>query len=89
MPPARWKPPRNASRPAGLPATLPRRRWLPPKPGLPAATTTTFEVLQFQRDLATAEASELRARADHIIALASYASATGTTLERVGVSFAE
>jgi len=56
---------------------------------LASGTTTTFEVLQFQRDLATAEAGELRARADHIIALAEYARATGTTLERVGVTFSE
>ena len=49
---------------------------------LASGTTTTFEVLQFQRDLATAEANELRARADHIIAIAEYARATGSTLER-------
>ena len=49
---------------------------------LASGTTTTFEVLQFQRDLANAEAAEFRARADHIIALARYARLTGTTLER-------
>lgn len=48
---------------------------------LASGTTTTFEVLQFQRDLATAEAGELRARADHIIALADYARSIGSTLE--------
>ena len=42
---------------------------------------TTFEVLQFQRDLANAEGNELRARADYINALADYASVTATTLE--------
>lgn len=49
---------------------------------LASGTSTTFEVLQFQRDLATAEASEFRARADYIIAVASYARLTGATLER-------
>jgi outer membrane protein len=49
---------------------------------LASGTSTTFEVLQFQRDLATAEASEFRARADHIIAVARYARLTGSTLER-------
>jgi len=48
---------------------------------LASGTTTTFEVLQFQRDLATAEVNELRARADHIIAIAEYARAIGATLE--------
>jgi outer membrane protein TolC len=56
---------------------------------LSSGTTTTFEVLQFQRDLATAEVNELRARADHIIALAEYARRTGTTLERSRVVFDE
>ena len=54
---------------------------------LASGTTTTFEVLQLQRDLANAEASELRARADHIIALAEFAKATGTTLERFQITF--
>lgn len=45
-------------------------------------TTTTFEVLQFQRDLAAAEVNEFRARADYIKALAEYARLTGSTLER-------
>ncbi|GAB4181510.1 MAG: TolC family protein [Terrimicrobiaceae bacterium] len=56
---------------------------------LASGTTTTFEVLQFQRDLATAEVNELRARADHIISLAEYARATGTTLERNRITFEE
>ncbi len=49
---------------------------------LASGTSTTFEVLQFQRDLATAEASEFRAKADHIQAVARYARLTGSTLER-------
>jgi outer membrane protein TolC len=49
---------------------------------LASGTSTTFEVLQFQRDLATAEANEFRARADFIKAVAFYARLTGTTLER-------
>ncbi len=53
---------------------------------LASGTSTTFEVLQFQRDLATAEANELRARADHIIARAEYARSIGTTLELNKVS---
>ncbi len=47
--------------------------------------STTFEVLQFQRDYATAQASELRARADYIKAVANYARLTGTTLEKNGI----
>lgn len=52
---------------------------------LASGTATTFEVLQFQRDLTTAEADELRSIADHIIAIAEYARDTGTTLERNSV----
>ncbi len=47
--------------------------------------STTFEVLQFQRDLAAAEVNEARARADFIQALARYARFTGSTLERNGI----
>ena len=53
---------------------------------LASGTTTTFEVLQFQRDLATAEINELRAHADHIRAIAAYARATGLTLEKNGIA---
>jgi outer membrane protein len=49
---------------------------------LQSGTTTTFEVLQFQRDLATAEANEYRARVDSIQAIARYARLIGATLER-------
>lgn len=52
---------------------------------LEAGTTTTFEVLQFQRDLATAEVNELRAQADYIKAMAEYARRTGLTLEKNGI----
>jgi outer membrane protein TolC len=52
---------------------------------LAAGTSTTFEVLQFQRDLAVAEASELRARADYVKAVAQYALQVGSTLERNGI----
>jgi len=45
-------------------------------------TTTTFEVLQFQRDLATTEANAYRAQADAIQAIAVYARLIGATLER-------
>lgn len=47
-----------------------------------AGTATTFEVLQFQRDLATAETNEVRALTEYQKALAEYARLTGTTLER-------
>ncbi len=53
---------------------------------LASGTTTTFEVLQFQRDLATAEINQIRARADHIRAIAAYARVTGLTLARNGIS---
>ena len=53
---------------------------------LASGTTTTFEVLQFQSDAAAARIAELRAAADHNIAIATYAQLTGTTLERAGVS---
>lgn len=49
---------------------------------LASGTSTTFEVLQFQRDLAAAEVNEFRARADFIQAVAEYARRTGSTLER-------
>jgi len=53
---------------------------------LASGTTTTFEVLQFQRDLATAEINAIRARADHIRAIAAYARATGLTLAKHSIS---
>lgn len=49
---------------------------------LASGTATTFEVLQFQRDLATAETNEVRALTAHQKAIAAYALATGTTLVR-------
>lgn len=55
---------------------------------LSSGTATTFEVLQFQRDLATAEIAELQAIVDHNKALAEYAQQTATTLERSGVIIA-
>ncbi len=56
---------------------------------LRAGAATTFEVLQFQRDLATAAISEIRAMADYNIAVARYHQATGTTLTRHGITLAE
>jgi outer membrane protein len=53
---------------------------------LASGTTTTFEVLQFQRDLATAEINAIRARADHIRAIADYARVTGLTLAKNRIS---
>lgn len=56
---------------------------------LRAGIATTFEVLQFQRDLATAAISEIRAMADYNIAVARYQQATGTTLARHGITLPE
>lgn len=47
---------------------------------LASGTTTTFEVLQFQRDLAQAEINEVLALTDHNKSIAQYARSTGTTL---------
>jgi len=47
---------------------------------LASGTTTTFEVLQFQRDFAAAQIAEVRAFTDHNKAVAEYARVTGTTL---------
>lgn len=49
---------------------------------LAAGTATTFEVLQFQRDLAESETAEIQALTDHQKAIAEYARVTGTTLDR-------
>lgn len=54
-----------------------------------SGTSTTFEVLQFQRDLATAEVNELRAHTDHIRAIANYARVTGLTLEKNHIAVGE
>lgn len=53
---------------------------------LASGTTTTFEVLQFQRDLAQARINEVRAMVDHNRAIAEYARRTGTTLLFNGIS---
>ncbi|MBJ7327493.1 MAG: TolC family protein, partial [Chthoniobacterales bacterium] len=55
---------------------------------LRAGAAATFEVLQFQRDLAAAAISEIRAMADYNIAVARYEQATGTTLARNGIALA-
>lgn len=55
---------------------------------LRAGTATTFEVLQFQRDLANAAISEIRAMADYNIAVARYQQATGSTLSRNRITLA-
>jgi len=56
---------------------------------LRAGAVATFEVLQFQRDLAAAEIAEIRAMADYNIAVARYEQATGTTLTRQGITLAD
>ena len=47
--------------------------------------STSFEVLTFQNDLASAELSEIRARLDYIKALAAFERAKGTLLEARGL----
>lgn len=56
---------------------------------LASGTATTFEVLQFQRDLAQAEISEILAVTDHNKAIAEYARRTGTTLLFNRIDFEE
>lgn len=53
---------------------------------LESGKSTSFQVLQLQRDLTTARSVEIRALADYNIALAQIAQAEGTTLERRHVS---
>ncbi|MEO6052719.1 MAG: TolC family protein [Chthoniobacterales bacterium] len=53
---------------------------------LNAGTSTTFEVLKFQRDLATAEIAEIRAIADYNEAVSQYARETGSTLQWLGIT---
>ena len=53
---------------------------------LRAGTATTYEVLQLQRDFATAQLAEARARADYNKAVAEFDRQTGTTLERNRIS---
>jgi outer membrane protein TolC len=48
---------------------------------LEAGVSTTFNVLSFQRDLATAQANEVRAVADYYEALANLENVRGTVLE--------
>lgn len=53
---------------------------------LRAGTSTTYEVLQLQRDFATAQLAEARARADYNKAIAEFDRQSGTTLERNRIS---
>jgi HAE1 family hydrophobic/amphiphilic exporter-1 len=48
---------------------------------LEAGVTTTFNVVSFQRDLAVAQASEIRAIADYFQSLANLEKVQGTVLE--------
>jgi outer membrane protein len=52
---------------------------------LETGKSTSFVVLQLQRDLTVARSAEIRALADYNIALARLAFSEGTTLERQGV----
>lgn len=49
-------------------------------------TTTNFEVLRFQRDLVTAQTSELQAILDYVNSLADLEQLKGTLLESLGVT---
>jgi outer membrane protein TolC len=51
-----------------------------------AGSSTTFNVLQFQKDLAAQKAVELRAVADLMIAKANLAKAVGRSLEALGLT---
>ena len=53
---------------------------------LRAGSTTTYEVLQLQRDLRSAELAEARARTDYNEAIAELDRQSGTTPERNGIS---
>ena len=48
--------------------------------------STNFEVLRFQRDLVTAQTSELQAILDYVNSLADLEQLKGTLLEALGVS---
>lgn len=56
---------------------------------LAVGLSTNYQVLQFQRDLATAQTSELRAIIDYKLALSKLDRALGKTLESHGIKFEE
>ncbi len=56
---------------------------------LAVGLSTNYQVLQFQRDLATAQTSELRAIIDYKLALSKLDRALGRTLENHKISFEE
>ena len=54
-----------------------------------AGVTTSYQVIQDQRDLATAESTEVQALANYTHARIAMEQALGTTLEEHGVSITE
>ncbi len=56
---------------------------------LAVGLSTNYQVLQFQRDLTTAQTSELRAIIDYKLALSKLERALGRTLESHGINFEE
>jgi outer membrane protein TolC len=56
---------------------------------LAVGLSTNYQVLQFQRDLVTAQTSELRALIDYKLALSKLEKALGRTLESNGINFEE
>jgi outer membrane protein len=56
---------------------------------LESGKSTSFVVLQLQRDLTQARRSEIQALADYNRQLSALALAEGTILDRLGVAFAE
>ncbi len=73
----------------GVARRLARETLIAGETRLRAGAATTFEVLQFQRDLATAAIAEIRAKADYNIAVARYQQATATTLQRQGITLSD
>jgi outer membrane protein TolC len=59
--------------------------WEAEKVKLEKGRSTTFVVLQLQRDLTAAESAEIQAKSDYNKALARLAQAEGYTLERLGI----
>ena len=51
--------------------------------------STVFQVIQAQRDLATQEGNNVRARSTYAKALTQFAQATGTTLEKNRIELEE
>jgi len=49
--------------------------------------STNYTVLQVQRDLATVQSQELKARIDYVLSVAKLEKATGTSLEKRNIKW--